>query len=108
MQRHGYSQRAIAALIGITRAEVSEIVSRRRRVLVDSMPERLTNGLRLPRSWVGLAFDDVSHPLREDAYETVAADLCQPTARYAKDSRTARHRARTLLATSRGRARTDA
>jgi antitoxin component HigA of HigAB toxin-antitoxin module len=33
MQRYGHSQRAIAALTGITQAEVSEIINGRRRVL---------------------------------------------------------------------------
>ena len=41
MQRHGFSQRAITALTGITQAEVSEIASGRRRVLAYSVLERL-------------------------------------------------------------------
>jgi hypothetical protein len=40
MQRFGFSQRAIAALTGITQAEVSEIISGRRRVLAYSVLER--------------------------------------------------------------------
>ena len=65
MQRYGFSQRAIAALTGITQAEVSEIVSGRRRVLAYSVLERLADGLQLPRGWVGLAFDDESQLLRD-------------------------------------------
>src|SRR5262245_45573910 len=65
MQRYGHSQRAIAALTGITQAEVSEIISGRRRMLAYSVLERLADGLEVPRGWLGLAFDDASHLLRE-------------------------------------------
>jgi len=67
MQRYGFSPRAIAALTGITQAEVSEIVSGRRRVLAYSVLERLADGLQLPRGWLGLAFDDEPPPPRTRA-----------------------------------------
>jgi Helix-turn-helix domain len=44
MRRFGFSQRAIAALTGITQAEVSEIMSGRRRILGYSVLERLADG----------------------------------------------------------------
>lgn len=94
MQRYGFSQRAIAALTGITQAEVSEIVSGRRRVLAYSVLERLAEGLQLPRGWVGLAFDDQSQLLRDSTAQGLSS---QPTARYGKESRTARRRAKALL-----------
>ena len=49
MQRYGFSQRAIAALTGITQSAVSEIVCGRRRVLAYSVLDRLVDGLQLPR-----------------------------------------------------------
>jgi hypothetical protein len=61
----------------------------------------------LPRGWVGLAFDDESHLLREGAPH-FAADLNQPTARYGKESRTARRRAQALLVDRPGRSRIEA
>jgi transcriptional regulator with XRE-family HTH domain len=106
MQRYGHSQRAIAALTGITQAEVSEIIRGRRRVLAYSVLERLADGLQVPRGWLGLAFDDESHLLREGP-PRLAADLNQPTARYGKESRTARRRAKALLADRPGRSRIE-
>jgi transcriptional regulator with XRE-family HTH domain len=98
MQRYGFSQRAIAAQTGITQAEVSEIITGRRRVLAYSVLERLADGLQLPRGWVGLAFDDESQLLR---HGTTQGPLSQPTARYARESRAARRRAKALLLTGR-------
>lgn len=107
MQRYGHSQRAIAALTGITQAEVSEIISDRRRVVAYSVLERLADGLRVPRGWVGLAFDDESRLLRDGAGETVGGDLSRPTARYGKESRTARRRAKALITGRSGPLRID-
>ena len=95
MQRYGFSQRAIAALTGIAQSEVSEILCGRRKVQAYSVLERLVVGLQLPRGWVGLAFDDESRLLREGTQ--VALDLRKPAARYGKESRTARRRAKALL-----------
>lgn len=107
MQRHGFSQRAIAALTGITQVEVSEIVCSRRRILGHAVLERLVEGLELPRGWAGLAFGDETAAVRDAAVEDSAGtsgpsamlDMSRPTARYSKEARTARHRARELLTT---------
>jgi transcriptional regulator with XRE-family HTH domain len=88
MQRFGFSQRAIAALTGITQVEVSEIVCGRRRIQGYAVLERLVEGLALPRGWAGLAFDDQTAALRGAAVEDGAGmlDLSRPTARYSKGS----------------------
>ena len=97
MQRYGYSQRLIAALTGITQAEVSEIMCGRRRILAYSVLERLADGLQLPRGWVGLAFDDETRSLRDNATDNSPPDLSRSTSMFSKEGRTARARARKLL-----------
>ena len=56
LQRHGLSQRRIAALTGQSQSEISEILAGRRvtnyHVLV-----RIADGLGVPRGWMGLAYD---------------------------------------------------
>lgn len=101
MHRHGISQRAIAALTGITQSEVSEIMCGRRKVLAYAVLERLVDGLSLPRGWAGLAFDDETAALRGDAsvpeWPADAWDLSQPTARFSVEARNARRRTRKLF-----------
>jgi transcriptional regulator with XRE-family HTH domain len=99
MQRYGFSQRAIAALTGITQVEVSEILSGRRRVMGYAVLERMVEGLQLPRGWAGLAFDDETAALRDQIGDGMpcAVDLGQPSARYRNESRMARRRTRRLL-----------
>jgi transcriptional regulator with XRE-family HTH domain len=97
LHRYGFSQRVIAALTGITQAEVSEIMAGRRRIVAYLVLERLADGLQLPRGWVGLAFDDETLSLRDNAASNGSPDLSRPTSRYSKEGRTARMRARKLL-----------
>ena len=56
LQRHGVSQRKIAARTGQSQSEVSEILSGRR-VWSYEVLLRIARGLDVPRSWMGLAFD---------------------------------------------------
>jgi predicted XRE-type DNA-binding protein len=57
MQRHGVSQRAIAAMTGQSQSEVSEIIAGRRRVVSYDLLLRIAIGLNVPRGWMGLALD---------------------------------------------------
>lgn len=84
---------------------MSEIISGRRRVHAYSVLERLADGLQVSRGWVGLAFDDESHLIRQTA--APAVDLSRPTARYSKESRTARRRTKALLADRPGPSRVE-
>jgi transcriptional regulator with XRE-family HTH domain len=72
MQRHGISQREIAALTGITQSEVSEIINGRQKVMGYAVLERLAEGLRIPLGWAGLAFDEETATLRDLLNEDVA------------------------------------
>jgi transcriptional regulator with XRE-family HTH domain len=56
LQKHGYSQRYIAALTGQSQSEVSEVMGTR---CIVSYPvlERIFDGLEVPRGYVGMAYD---------------------------------------------------
>jgi transcriptional regulator with XRE-family HTH domain len=101
MQRHGLPQREIAALTGITQSEVSEIICGRRKIHGYAVLNRLVEGLRLPRGWVGLAFDDETAKFRslgslhKVVNESRSATTCGAT-RYSKESRDGRRRLRRL------------
>ncbi len=58
LQRFGMSQRAIAARTGQSQSEISEILSKRRRVLSYELLARIAGGLGLPRGWLCLAYDN--------------------------------------------------
>jgi transcriptional regulator with XRE-family HTH domain len=58
LQRHGVSQRVIAARTGQSQSEASEIVAGRRRVLAYDLFVRIAEGFGIPRGWLGLAFDE--------------------------------------------------
>lgn len=60
LQRHGISQRRIAALTGQSQSEISEILGGRRVVAYDVLV-RIAAGLGIPRGFMGLAHD-VSTP----------------------------------------------
>src|SRR5436305_7406523 len=53
----GISQRQIAKLTGQSQSEVSEILHGRR-VMAYVVLIRIAEGLRVPRAWMGLAYDD--------------------------------------------------
>lgn len=53
---YGVSQRKIAAAVGCSQSEVSEIIAGRRVTHV-AVLERYAVGLRLPLGWLGLSYD---------------------------------------------------
>ncbi len=57
LQRYGISQRTIAAKTGQSQSEVSEIIAGRRQVVSYDLLLRIADGLRVPRGWLGLAYD---------------------------------------------------
>jgi transcriptional regulator with XRE-family HTH domain len=58
LQRHGVSQRRIAAHTGQSQSEISEILAGRRVNAYDVLV-RIAEGLGVPRGWLGLAHVDV-------------------------------------------------
>jgi transcriptional regulator with XRE-family HTH domain len=58
LQRHGVSQRRIAASMGQSQSEISEILAGRRVNAYDVLI-RIADGLSVPRGWLGLAPVDV-------------------------------------------------
>jgi hypothetical protein len=58
LQRHGVSQRAIAALTGQSQSEIPEILSRGRQVSSYDLLVRIGEGLNIQRGWMGLAYDE--------------------------------------------------
>ena len=59
LQRHGVSQRALAARTGQSQSEVSEIIAHRRQVVTYDLLLRIAQGLGVPRGWMGLAYEEV-------------------------------------------------
>lgn len=57
LQKHGVSQRRIAALTGQSQSEISEILAGRR-VVSYYVLSRIADGLGIPRGRLGLAYDD--------------------------------------------------
>jgi hypothetical protein len=57
LQQHGVSQRAIAARTDQSQSEIAEIISGRQVVSYEVLV-RIADGLRVPRGWMGLAFDE--------------------------------------------------
>jgi transcriptional regulator with XRE-family HTH domain len=62
LQRHGVSQRAIAARTGQAQSEVSEIIAGPRQVSAYDLLVRIADGLAIPRGWLGVAHDESSQP----------------------------------------------
>src|SRR3954464_11016232 len=56
LRRHGVSQRQIAALTGQSQSEVSEIL-KGRQVMAYDVLARISDGLGIPRGYMGLAYD---------------------------------------------------
>lgn len=63
LQRHGVSQRRIAALTGQSQSEVSEILADQRQVMAYDVLLRIADGLSIPRGYIGLAYDDTTNEL---------------------------------------------
>jgi transcriptional regulator with XRE-family HTH domain len=61
LQRYGISQRRIAALTTQSQSEISEILAGRRVVSYDVLV-RIADGLRVPRGWMGLAYEEEAEP----------------------------------------------
>jgi hypothetical protein len=59
LRRLGISQRCIAALTGQSQSEVSEIL-KGRQVMAYDVLVRIADGLRIPRGYMGLAYDPVT------------------------------------------------
>ena len=59
LRRHGVSQRQIAAATGQSQSEVSEIL-KGRQVMAYDVLVRISDGLGVPRGYMGLAYDDVT------------------------------------------------
>jgi transcriptional regulator with XRE-family HTH domain len=55
LQRYGVAQRRIAALTDQSQSEVSEIIAGRRVVSSYDVLVRISDGLGVPRGWMGLA-----------------------------------------------------
>jgi predicted XRE-type DNA-binding protein len=58
LQRHGVSQRRIAALTEQSQGEVSEIITGKRQVVAYDLLVRIADGLGVSRGQMGLAFLD--------------------------------------------------
>jgi len=69
LQRHGVSQRAIAARTGQSQSEISEIIAGRRRVVSYEVLLRIAEGLDLPRGWMGMAYT-YEEPRQLSAWES--------------------------------------
>src|SRR3954447_12455679 len=67
LQRHGVSQRRIAAMTGQSQSEISEIIAGRQ-VTSYSVLVRIADGLGIPRGHMGLAHDELT---ASEADETV-------------------------------------
>jgi plasmid maintenance system antidote protein VapI len=61
LQRHGVSQRRIAARTGQSQSEISEIIGGRRVAAYDLLV-RIADGLGIPRGWMGLEFNEAGEP----------------------------------------------
>ncbi|MQA62207.1 MAG: tetratricopeptide repeat protein [Actinophytocola sp.] len=59
LRRHGISQRQIAAMTGQSQSEVSEIL-KGRQVMAYDVLVRISDGLRIPRGYMGLAYDEAT------------------------------------------------
>ena len=59
LRRHGVSQRQIAAFTGQSQSEVSEIL-KGRQVMAYDVLVRISDGLGVPRGYMGLAYDEVT------------------------------------------------
>lgn len=59
LQRHGISQRHIAALTSQSQSEISEILNGRQ-VMAYEVLARIADGLKIPRGYMGLAYDPSS------------------------------------------------
>jgi tetratricopeptide (TPR) repeat protein len=59
LRKHGVSQRQIAALTGQSQSEVSEIL-KGRQVMAYDVLSRISDGLRIPRGYMGLAYDEAT------------------------------------------------
>ncbi|MPY79053.1 MAG: tetratricopeptide repeat protein [Actinophytocola sp.] len=59
LRRHGISQRQIAAMTGQSQSEVSEIL-KGRQVMAYDVLARIADGLRIPRGYMGLAYDEAT------------------------------------------------
>ena len=60
LQRHGLSQRAISARVGMAQSEVCDILKGRRRVTNYEIFVRIADGYGLPRGWLGVAYDQAT------------------------------------------------
>jgi transcriptional regulator with XRE-family HTH domain len=73
LRRLGVSQRNIAQLTGQSQSEVSEII-RGRQVSNVWVLERIADGLRIPRAWLGVSYGEVpaeASPAEEEVDEAV-------------------------------------
>jgi len=59
LQRYGVSQRLIAVMTEQAQSEISDILGRNgRRVTSYDLLVRIADGLRVPRGWMGLTYDE--------------------------------------------------
>ena len=68
LQRHGVSQRRLAASTGQSQSEISDILAGRRVNAYDVLI-RIADGLSVPRGWLGLAHVDVDAKPTEVEFE---------------------------------------
>jgi len=74
LRRVGFSQRQIAALVGQSQSEVSEIIAGRRVSGYDVL-ERICTGLGVPRGYMGLAYSDIGDVLNGGVEPEVSEDV---------------------------------
>ena len=73
LRRVGISQRHIAALTGQSQSEVSEIL-KGRQVMAYDVLARISDGLGIPRGYMGLAYDPATATSMVGLPDDVAAD----------------------------------
>ena len=77
LRRVGLSQRAVAAMTGLSQSEVYEILHGRQVMAYDVLC-RIGDGLGVPRGWLGLAYDSETTAL------IAAAERCEPVSAQAE------------------------
>jgi hypothetical protein len=71
LQRYGVPQRLIAVMTEQAQSEISDILGRTgRRVTSYDLLARIAEGLRVPRGWMGLAYDEGTVALLEERSST--------------------------------------
>ncbi|MGQ4619767.1 hypothetical protein [Nocardia sp. R7R-8] len=73
LQRGGFSQREIGRQAGLTSSEVYQVLHRGRRISAYDVLGKIADGLRIPRGYMGLAYDESTQNNLD-----LAAATCSP------------------------------